>query len=238
MTRRPRPLIGISAYDLAGSPEAYYLPKGYADAIRMAGGSPLILPPATDDVDDVLAVVDGVMLSGGGDVAPERYGGAPHETIYHVSPERDAFEAAIVHAVLARRDRPLLAICRGVQVLNVALGGDLHAHLPDVVGDSVPHRDADRKPTKHAITIDPESRLHGLLGTRTLEVRSRHHQAVNRVARSLRPVAWAQDGVVEALEHPEAPFCVGVQWHPELELEDPIERRLFSGFIEACRKSD
>ncbi|MEA2625534.1 MAG: putative glutamine amidotransferase [Candidatus Binatota bacterium] len=231
---RRRPLIGISAYDLAGRPEAYYLPKGYVEAVRAAGAQTLILPPGEPDVDVFLDLADGVLLSGGGDVHPDRYGGAAHDTIYSVSPERDEFESAIVRRALERGDRPLLCICRGMQVLNVALGGDLHPHLPDVFGERVAHRDPERMPTTHGLSLEPQSRIGTMLGVSETSVRSRHHQGIRRVAGDLRAVAWAPDGVIEAVEHTSHPFCIGVQWHPELQIDDPVEQRLFAAFVAAC----
>ena len=228
-----RPVIGVSAYDLAGSPEAYYLPKAYADAVRASGAIPFILPPAPEDAGRALELTDGILLSGGGDVDPKRYGGAAHASVYHVSPSRDEFEAALVAGAL-ERDRPVLAICRGLQVLNVALGGDLHEHLPDVFGDRVLHRDPDRMPTSHAVTVEPASRLAEVVGVTAATVRSRHHQGARRVGERLRAVAWSEDGVIEALEIADRRFCVAVQWHPELALEDAVTRRLFGAFVAAC----
>ena len=226
------PLIGISAYDFTGKPEGFYLPRSYVDGVRAAGGRPVILPPGGDDANHVLELVDGLVLSGGGDVNPNRYGGPAHDSIYHVSHERDDFEIRLVELAL-ERDFPMLCICRGLQVLNVALGGDLHAHLPDAVGDRISHRDPERNPTRHGASVEPTSRLAEILGVKTLDVTSRHHQGAKRVAKDLRAVAWAEDGVIEGLEHESRRFCVGVQWHPEMALDDPSQQRLFSALVAA-----
>ena len=226
------PLIGISAYDFTGKPEGYYLPKSYVDGVRAAGGRPIILPPGDAEREHVLELVDGLILSGGGDVHPSRYGGDAHESVYHVSQDRDDFEIGLVELALAR-DFPLLCICRGLQVLNVALGGDLHVHLPDAVGTRISHRDPERNPTRHTASVEPTSRLAEILGVTSLSVMSRHHQAARRAGRELRAVAWAEDGVIEGLEHTSQRFCVAVQWHPEMSLDDPVQVRLFAALVAA-----
>ncbi len=132
---------------------------------------------------------------------------------------------------------PTFTICRGTQVLNVALGGDLHGHLPDVVGDDVAHRESQERHTLHRVVVAPGSRLAELLGTRELEVASWHHQAVNRLGEGLSAVAWADDATVEALELEGAPWLLAVQWHPELQLDQSAQRRLFAAFVEATRKA-
>lgn len=227
-----RPIVGISSYPRTGNRPAYGLPGSYVDGIRAAGGSVLILPPGEADPESLLEVVDGLVLSGGGDVAPARYDGNGHEAVYGVSEERDAFEIALAEAALAK-DKPLLCICRGMQLLNVTLGGDLHVHLPDL-GDTVLEHRLRQSETTHSVSIRKESRLHAILGEERVSVCSWHHQAVRRVAEGLRPVAWAEDGVVEGLEHQSHPFCIAVQWHPEMQLDDPVQQRLFRAFVELC----
>jgi putative glutamine amidotransferase len=228
------PLIGISAYDFAGSPAGFYLPRGYVDGVRAAGGHAVILPGPEADAEALLDRIDGVLLSGGGDIGPARYGGGEHPSIYHVCDERDAFEIELAALALAR-DVPMLSICRGLQVLNVALGGDLHPHLPDAVGERVVHRGPERNPVRHPATVTPGSRLAEILASESLTVLSRHHQAANRIGRELRAVAFAEDGVIEALEHESHRFCVAVQWHPEMTLDDLPHRRLFDALVAACR---
>lgn len=227
-----RPVIGISSYPRSGKREVYSLPTGYVDAVRAAGGIPIVLPPGESEAEGLLDLVQGLVLPGGGDISPRHYKGHAHEAIYDVSEERDALEMTLARAAIARGDRPLLCICRGLQVLNVALGGDLHVHLPDLGGNTVKHRHPERLPIRHSARVAEGSRLAAILGTNHVSVFSWHHQAVNRLGRNLRPVAWADDGVVEALELESHPFCIAVQWHPEMQLDDPAQQRLFQAFVE------
>lgn len=233
-----RPLIGISSYprthSRTGNREVFPLPTSYVDAVRAAGGIPVILPPGDADPAAVLDDIDGLVLSGGGDVAPQRYSGGHHETIYGVSEERDGFEIALAKAALDREDRPFFCICRGLQVLNVALGGDLHSHLPDLGASTVEHRLPERLHTHHKASVAPDSRLAEMLESTEVTVCSWHHQAIRRLAPGLHPVAWAEDGIIEAVEHDEHPLCVAVQWHPEMQLEDPAQQRLFRAFVALC----
>ena len=227
-----RPLvIGVSCYARAGNPQVFSLPCTYVDAVRAAGATPLILPPGERRPERLLDLVDGLILAGGGDVAPQAYGGRPHETIYKVCEERDAFEFALARAAVARADLPLLCICRGMQVLNVVCGGTLHAHVPETFGHHVPHRLPPRLPTHHAVRIEASSRLGRILETAEAQVCSWHHQAIDRVGDQLIAVAWAPDGVVEAIEHATHPWCFGVQWHPEMQAEEPAARRLFHALV-------
>ena len=234
-----RPLIGISSYARANSRtadrEVYPIPTSYVDAIRQAGGAAVVLPPGEVDPEELVGSFDGLVLSGGGDVGPARYGGPEHETIYGVSEERDLFEIALARALVDRDDRPFLCICRGLQILNVALGGDLHTHLPDVPTSTVVHRLPERLHTHHEATIAPDSRLADLLGATTVKVSSWHHQAIRMLAPDLRAVAWAEDGIIEAVEHRRSRSCIAIQWHPEMQMDDPLQRRLFERFVDSCR---
>ncbi len=229
-----RPLIGISTYHRDGDPAAFTLPCGYVDAVRKAGGLPVLLTPGEPDIERLLDLVQGVILAGGGDLDPDLYGAGHHETVYMVCSERDRFEIDLVMAALRRRAMPVLCICRGSQVLNVALGGSLHVHLPEVYGESVHHRLPPRLPTRHSVHVDPDSRLAGILGATDVDVCSWHHQAIDEVGAALRPVARAADGVVEAIEHETHPWCFGVQWHPEMQPGEEVQERLFTAFVEAA----
>ena len=233
-----RSLIGISSYARDGDPPAFSVPCGYVDAVRAAGGTPLVLPPGEAEPERLLDLVDGLILAGGGDIAPAAYGGEPHETIYSVSEERDQFEFAVARAVLSRPEIPLLCICRGMQVLNVVCGGSLHAHVPERFGDRVAHRLAPRHRSQHSVRVDGESRLARLLATTQPDVCSWHHQAIDRLGEGLRAIAWAEDGVIEAIEHTTHPWCIGVQWHPEMQLDVPNQRRLFAALVAAAGKED
>ncbi|MDJ0786534.1 MAG: gamma-glutamyl-gamma-aminobutyrate hydrolase family protein [Myxococcota bacterium] len=227
-----RPWIGITSYHREVEGRARFtLPAAYADAVRRAGGRPVVLCPGDEEPADLLERLDGLLLSGGGDLDPQSFGGGEHEQIYFVCGERDAFELALVREAL-RIGLPLLAICRGMQVLNVALGGGIHLHLPDVVGERVHHRISQDEPTSHGVAVDGGSRLAGVIDRDELpEVASWHHQAVDRLGEGLTAVARAEDGTVEALELAGAPQVLAVQWHPELRLETPSERRLFDWLV-------
>ncbi len=230
MSRRP-PVIGVSSYARAGEPPAFSLPVGYVDAVRGAGGVPVILPPGEARPAQLVDLVDGLVVAGGGDISPHTYGGELHESVYEVCEERDRFEFDLTRAALERADRPLLFICRGMQVLNVVCGGSLHVHIPDRYGEQVAHRLPPRRPARHAVRVDPDSRLAAILGVTVVQACSWHHQAIDRVGAGLKPVAWAEDGVVEAVERKGRPWCVAVQWHPEMQLGDPFQPRLFGALV-------
>ncbi len=215
----------------------------YKHAVEHAGGTPRVVD-ASLGVDAALAGAGGVLLTGGEDVDPARYGQERHSTTVPVTPERDEFEIALVTEA-RRRHLPILAICRGIQVLNVAAGGtlvqDIESLLPGAVQHTFkvpPYRAFD---AAHDVWIDDSSQLARLLaellnGSDSCTVNSRHHQAVKDPAPGLRVVATAPDGVIEALEDPAAPFCVGVQWHPENFWRTGEFRGLFEGFVEAARR--
>lgn len=231
-----KPVVGISSYARDGDPRSFSLPCGYVDAVRAAGAIPVVLPPGEAEAAQLLELIDALILSGGGDIAPSSYGGQPHETIYSTCEERDHFEFDLARAALKRRDVPVLCICRGMQVLNVICGGTLHAHLPDQFGESTVHRLPPRLPTRHPVRVDPQSRLAAFLGTHEVAACSWHHQAIAHLGQDLRPVAWAADGVIEAVEHGGHPWCVGVQWHPEMQHEEAPQRALFKALAEAAGK--
>ncbi|NQT93978.1 MAG: gamma-glutamyl-gamma-aminobutyrate hydrolase family protein [Lentisphaerae bacterium] len=209
-----RPLIGITTYgrDEEGK---FSLPSEYVDAVRRAGGVPLLLPPGENDAASCLASLHGLILAGGGDIHPKTCGGALHETSYMMDRERDTSEIAMVKDVLAT-GMPTLAICRGAQIVNAALGGSLYSHIPDVVGEAVPHRLPPREPTAHKVSIVPGSMLAKVIETTECSPQSWHHQAVNTPAAGLKVTAHAPDGIIEAFEKPDHPWLIAVQWHPEL----------------------
>jgi putative glutamine amidotransferase len=206
----------------------------YVDAVRRAGGLPLLLPPEEHDVPEVLAACDGLVLTGGGDVAPRRYGGRDHPAVYDVDARRDESEIALVRALFAAR-KPALCICRGAQVLAVACGGTLVEHVPDEFGERVLHRGRGAY-LEHRVTLEAGSRLARTLGIDALTVPSWHHQAVREPGAGLRVVARADDGVVEALEHESHDRLWAVQWHPEHSAAtDPLQQRLFDALVAAAR---
>ena len=212
-----KPLIGITTYVTSarfGSWEelASLVPQDYVRAIERAGGRPLLVPPSDDTIEETLDALDGVIFSGGSDLDPETYGQEAHPETYGIVGQRDRAELALLEAALAR-DMPVLAICRGSQVLNVALGGDLVQHLPDVVGDEK-HKHTPGEYADHEVDVHPETRLGSLLGERA-PVKSHHHQGFGRLGEGLQESARADDGTVEALEDPSRRFTIGVLWHPE-----------------------
>jgi putative glutamine amidotransferase len=229
------PLIGISSYARDGDPASFSLPCDYIDVVRSAGGEPLVLPPGKANLELLLATVDGLVFSGGGDLDPSCYGGRPHETVYMVDEERDRFEISLAAAALAVAALPLLFICRGLQVLNVTRGGTLLPHVPDRYGERVRHRLPPRIPTRHSVRVEPDSTLGRILAVDETEVCSWHHQAVDQVGAGLRAVAWSEDGVIEALEHTDHPWCMAVQWHPEMQAGEEPHRRLFAELVRRAR---
>jgi putative glutamine amidotransferase len=225
-----KPLIGITTYVEPTSwgawhAEAALVPYDYVRAVERAGGRAILVPPDEDGVDELLDAVDGLIFSGGNDLDPSGYGADAHPATNGTNPPRDRGELALLEAALDR-DLPVLAICRGVEVLNVVRGGDLVQHLPEVVGHEE-HREVVGEFSEHRVRVDPSSRLGDVRGA----VKSHHHQGLGRIGDGLREVAWAEDGIVEALEDPEKPFVVGVLWHPEA----GEDQRLFEQLVEAAR---
>jgi putative glutamine amidotransferase len=232
MADRP-PIIGISLQGRQDKQE-YFLQRCYVEAVRAAGGVPILLPPGERYPERVLDLVDGLILSGGGDLHPETYGGDPHPEIDRVDPERDEFELALARCVLDR-EIPVLGICRGHQVLIVATGGRLIPHVPDHYGWDVPHvNHPSRDPITHGVTLKPNSRLGAIAALGEIEVVSWHHQAVCDVPQSWEIVGRAPDGLIEALEHKDHPWAITVQWHPERSHQQPYHRHLFRALIQAA----
>jgi len=229
------PLIGITAYprvvEIVPVPTLLHTAnRYYVDAVVRAGGCPLILP-VTDPALAAVAVraLDGLVLPGGGDVDPAQYGEAPLPETAAVDAGRDAWEMACALAALDR-SLPVLATCRGAQVLNVALGGSLVQHIPAVTGAR--HSWATRYTEEvHDVTVAAGSRLAEVLGCDALGTNSLHHQAVDRPGAGVRPVAWAEDGTVEGFEVEGHPEVLAVQWHPELMPDDPSQQRLFADLV-------
>ena len=211
----------------------------YLESIRRAGGEPVEIGANIDGSLDILSRADGLLLTGGGDVDPALYGEAPHPTFEAAEPGRDEFEIALVHAAI-KADKPFLAICRGMQVLNVALGGSLVQDIPDQVRGAVNHSLREpRYAIAHEVWVAPNSRTFELLSEHiedgeVCQVNSRHHQAVSRVAEGFEVTATAPDGVIEAMERPASEFCVAVQWHPENFWRTGEFRLLFEGFVRAA----
>ena len=212
-----RPVIGITTYAQDASWGVWQLPAAlipldYVDAVERAGGRPILLPPSEDGVDETLDLLDGIVFSGGADVDPALYGAEAHPETDTPQARRDRGELALLQAAL-ERDLPMLAVCRGVQLLNIARGGDLVQHLPETLGNDV-HKQTPGTFVEHPVEVKEGTRLASMLGP-SPEVTSHHHQGLGRVGDGLVPVAWAADGTLEGVEDPSRRFTVGVQWHPE-----------------------
>jgi gamma-glutamyl-gamma-aminobutyrate hydrolase PuuD len=233
------PVIGISAYTEqarwgAWDTPALLLPRRYANSVTAAGGIPVLLPPVPG-IEHAVTRLDGLILSGGGDIDPAVFGAQAHPATGGIRPDRDTAEFALAAAAL-ERGLPFLGICRGLQVLNVARGGTLHQHLPALVGHDG-HAPVPGSYGSHLVTVAPGSRLAGLLGDpgplAEFPVPTHHHQAIDRLGAGLTATAWTADGVIEAVEltAPERGFAMAVQWHPEAG-DDP---RLFRALVAAAR---
>ena len=225
-----KPIVGLTTYP-ASATHGWHTPVLYVEAVLRAGGVPMMLSGQCPDcAERWLDVVDAVVLIGGGDINPAEFGSAGHETIYNLSAERDAMELALMRALLAR-PKPVLAICRGMQILNTVLGGTLHVHLPDVVGESVLHRAPPRDPISHGIQVAADSELAKVIGEQ-VNTASWHHQAIHQLGKGLKAVAWAPDGVIEAVELEGRQDVLAVQWHPEITAaEDDGQQRMFDWLI-------
>jgi len=226
-----KPVVGITTY-LTQAAWSYWnlpaalIPASYVRAVEEAGGSPLLVPPGAG-IEETLDIVDGLVFSGGSDLDPELYGADAHEETTGTVRERDDFELDLMRAAL-ERDLPVLAICRGSQVLNVLRGGDIEQHLPDLLGDEV-HRAEPGVFGEHGVEVVDGTQLAGILGRHTA-VKSHHHQGFSRLGDGLRESARAEDGTLEGLEDPSRTFAVGVLWHPE---EDE-DRALFEALVAAA----
>ncbi|MEK7715937.1 MAG: gamma-glutamyl-gamma-aminobutyrate hydrolase family protein [candidate division NC10 bacterium] len=240
------PLIGVTTSVTVDTyPERAYVNAAYLDAVQQAGGVPVLLAPQLGAAGRaaLLARLDGVLLTGGGDMDPARFGEPRHPTVSEVSPARDALEIELTHWAL-ERGVPLLAICRGLQVLNVALGGSLHQDIPSDLPSPLDHSQKALQQTRrsqpvHHVKLQEGSRLAKILGTLEVDVNSFHHQALKALGRGLTAVAWSPDGIIEGAEMQDGGrFVVGVEWHPEeLVGHDATARSLFSALVAAAARS-
>ncbi|MCA9916168.1 MAG: gamma-glutamyl-gamma-aminobutyrate hydrolase family protein [Anaerolineae bacterium] len=233
------PIIGLTTYGFREKHNAstyyehhYAVPKEYVDAITRAGGIPLLIPANKNDWQALWSVLDGIVVTGGTDVNPQFYNGETANPKVHADDaERDATEIELIRHAAESNHKPILCVCRGVQVLNVALGGTLHAHIPDIREQDI-HRNHDGLWTTHDCHMDSQSRLAQIMGAETVHTYSGHHQALDRVAEGLQVVATAPDGIVEAVISSQHPWLIGVQWHPEKSAaEDPTQQRLFDDLV-------
>ncbi len=236
-----RPLIGITSSLIKNKSGALtcQVSQAYINAIQNAGGTPIILPVRMSEssLTDILPRLGGVLFTGGGDIDPKRFNGQPHPKVYGISSERDEMEFYLLEKALDAK-KPLLAICRGIQVLNVALGGSLYTHIQDQLNPALKHDWYPKFPRDklaHTVNLTCGSKLHDIFGKDEIQVNSLHHQGIAQVGKELEATAFAPDGLVEGVEIPEAKFALGVQWHPECLPDDAGMQALFRAFISASR---
>lgn len=229
-------LIGVSG-SIELEQDKVFLMRNYFEALEAVDLTPVLLsldmPPK--DMEDVLSRLDGLMLAGGWDIDPKHYGQQPIPEMGEITPLRDAFELPLIRAAIKLR-LPTLGICRGIQSMNVALGGTLYQDLPAQKPDSEPHQTQGEQKILHEITLLESTPDRLFPHTGHMTVNSFHHQAIDQVADGLVAFAHAKDGVIEGIYHPEQPYFVGVQWHPErMYQDDAIQKALFIRFADACR---
>jgi putative glutamine amidotransferase len=235
------PVIGLTTYqglNDQGLPISALL-RAYQEAILQAGAAPLLVPAFLPEkaLESILSHLDGLLLTGGGDIASERFDGQAHSRIYGVDPERDSLEFSLLNLAMAAR-KPFLGICRGIQVINVHFGGSLYTHIEDQKPDAIKHDYFPgwrRDHRAHLVRVEQGTHLAEIVGSNELLVNSLHHQGIKGVATRLRAVAFSPDGLVEGLELPDYPYGLAVQWHPEWLTDEDHARRLFRSFVEACR---
>jgi putative glutamine amidotransferase len=236
----PLPLIGltISRYTDDVSTSQLSMPEAYAQAITKAGGVPLLIPLGLteDALQRIITRIDGILFTGGGDIHPERYGGAMSNQCQSVDADRDRIEIFLLRQII-QAPKPFLGICRGCHIINVGLGGSLYIDISTDRPKSLEHRRSRRDVLAHPVRIKEGSQLAKIIGAEEIEVNSRHHQAIQKLAAGLTAVAFAPDGVLEAIEMPDYSgfFGLGVQWQPEDMLEHKPARDLFRAFIQTAR---
>lgn len=237
-----QPVIGITTYNGRTKEDlpAIILLRVYVEAVMQAGGVPVLIPSELDEGDwmDLYARLDGILLTGGGDLAIERFNGLPHPRVNSVDKARDALEFGLLHSAI-EQGKPFFGICRGAQVVNVGLGGTLYTHLEDQHPNSLKHDyypDYPRNRLSHPVRVEEGSRLAEIVGEPVLQVNSLHHQGIKDLAPKLKPVAYAPDGLIEAVELSDHPFGMAVQWHPEWLTDQQSTRNLFTAFVNSARE--
>jgi putative glutamine amidotransferase len=243
MAAATRPLIGINADFLAAGKQTRAVARlhaGYFDAVMAGGGLPIILPPlgAKNELDSLLDLLDGFILSGGLDMDPRRQGRMNHQALKPMAARREENDQILIKLLLQRR-LPLLGIGLGMQQINVALGGNLFLHLPEDLPRAMPHLDPMGGAHRHIVNLEARTQLEEIYGEGELRVNSSHHQAIREVAAGLRIGAKAPDGVIEAVESEDPDwFFIGVQWHPESETASALDLQLFESFVQACLRKN
>lgn len=235
-----RPIIGITTF-LENKPKRLYdsVSHNYIKSIYLASGIPILIPLIQDEytVKSYLNSVDGLILSGGEDVGPLIYGENPTQYVHSICEERDKFEIKLFKEAF-KLNMPVLGICRGIQLMNVALGGTLYQDINSQIENSLGHypKDTPVNTLYHQIKINKESKLFDIFDKTNIIVNSFHHQSINQIGNGLKETAWSEDGVVESIEHIYKRFIVGVQWHPEdLSLKYPEFLKLFTALVQSCR---
>jgi len=238
-----QPLIGMTANYVPtndGFLGTNSVGEAYVQAVLQAGGMPVILPPGINprDLPGLLSHLDGLLFTGGADIDPQRFGGTSHPRVYGIDKRRDEMEICLVQ-IAAESGKPFIGICRGIQVINVALGGSLFTDISDQMPGALKH---DRYPgtppdaLAHPIAVAPDSQLAQILGCESFPVNSLHHQGIDRTPLGLLPVAFSPDHLVEAVELSGHPFGIGVQWHPEWLQTHAPQRQLFTAFVQAAER--
>ncbi|KAB2833556.1 MAG: gamma-glutamyl-gamma-aminobutyrate hydrolase family protein [Candidatus Brocadia sp.] len=232
-----KPIIGINCdYEEEGQQPYSFVYRNYVEAIIAAGGIPLLLPIIKDgdDVRNSLKRIDGLILTGGNDVPPQRYGKECHQKTLCVHPDKDLSDNLLVNIAFQMK-KQILAICYGAQLVNVVFGGSLIQDIPSHGISCIVHKDLQNKHYTHPVTVEKRSCLHKIVGTEHLETNSAHHQAIDKLGNGLIATAHTEDGIVEAIELEGYPFFVGVQWHPERMTADPCHASLFSALVIASK---
>ena len=237
-----RPVIGLT-HSIQQDEKKLYMPMSYSNVIRDAGGTPVLLPITREDevIEAYADLVDGVLFSGGEDVDPGFYGEEQLWACGDVLPLRDEFEVKLCRILMEKHpEKPILGVCRGEQVLNVAMGGTLYQDVQSQLPGCIAHRQHQISPyASHKVTVAAGSKLHAIYGSTEVAANSFHHQAVKDIAPGLVVTARAADGVIEGFEKPDHPYFIGVQWHPERLVEreeNAAHKQLFKSFVDACRK--
>ncbi len=238
-----KPVIGITTggrsegYITSQHYDAFYsTPSQYVDAVRRAGGIPFLIPPGGDDWDAILALVDGVIITGGTDIDPTEYqGNVDHPNLWPADKERDQADISFAKHLVDEKETPLLCICRGIQVLNVATGGTLHEHMLDFIEEDI-HRNSEGLWAMQDVSVEPDSLVANIMGRTQVNTTSGHHQSLKDIGDGLRVVGTAPDGIVEAVEMPDHPWLVAVQWHPEVTAaKDETQQALFDELVEQAK---
>jgi putative glutamine amidotransferase len=235
------PIIGLTTFDDEQNERPYaMLQTHYVRAVVAAGGVPVLIPNQLPEEMwmELYASLNGILFTGGGDIRTELFNGTPHPKVNEVDDERDSLELPLLR-VAVEDGKPFLGICRGLQVTNVALGGTLYTHIADQHPDAQRHDwypNIPRNYLAHPVRVDEGSRIAGILGEPVLQVNSLHHQGIKDLAPALKAVAYAPDGIIEAVELPDHPYGFAVQWHPEWLTDQESMQRLFKSFVDAAGK--